>query len=94
MIFTIDRAFGPAQWAHLGMFIQTIMLLAHERGLATCAQESWMGMYKTVTDCLNIPDHRMVYCGMSLGYPDTTAPVNTVVTERASVEEFVSLQGF
>ena len=40
--------FGPPQWAHLGMFMQNVMLLAEERGLATCAQEAWALVHKTV----------------------------------------------
>ena len=34
-------SFGYPQWAHLGMFMQNVMLLAVERGLSTCAQEAW-----------------------------------------------------
>ena len=41
LFFSIPRRFGPPQWAHLGMFIQTVMLLAVERGLGACAQEAW-----------------------------------------------------
>lgn len=94
LFFSIDRAFGHAQWAHLGMFIQTVMLLADERGLATCAQEAWSGMYKTVSTHLDLPDNQMLYCGMALGYPDTNAPINTLVTDRAGVSDFATLRGF
>src|SRR5689334_6192472 len=41
MIFAIDRCFDKPQWVHLGMFMQSIMLLAEEAGLATCPQEAW-----------------------------------------------------
>ena len=37
LFVSIPRHFGPPQWAHLGMFMQNVMLLAAERGLATCA---------------------------------------------------------
>lgn len=94
MLFTIDRSFGPAQWAHLGMFIQTIMLVAEEQGLATCAQESWLAMYKTGTEFLDIPDNQMIYCGMAIGYADTKAPVNTIITDRAPLSEIASFKGF
>jgi hypothetical protein len=30
---------GAPQWADVGIFIQTVMLLAVERGLDTCAQK-------------------------------------------------------
>ena len=94
LFFSIDRAFGPAQWAHLGMFMQTIMLLAQERGLGSCAQEAWMAFYKTVGDYLELPSERMLYCGMALGYADLDAPVNSFVTERAPLSDIAVLRGF
>ena len=54
LFFSIPRHFGPPQWAHLGMFLQTIMLLADERGLATCAQEAWALVHKTVGEVLGL----------------------------------------
>ena len=33
LFFCIDRNLGPPQWSDLGMFMQTVMLLAVERGL-------------------------------------------------------------
>ena len=41
LFFCLDRKLGYPQWADLGMFMQTVMLLAVERGLDTCAQEYW-----------------------------------------------------
>ena len=94
LFFSIDRSFGPEQWAHLGMFIQTLMLLATERGLATCAQEAWGGMHKTVSETLKLPEEQMLYCGMSLGYADPDATINAFVTERVEIDQFASLHGF
>ena len=94
LFFSIDRRFGPAQWAHLGMYMQTVMLLAEEHGLATCPQEAWMVMYKTVSKALALPEERMLYCGMALGYADTSAPINTLVTARAELDEYVTMRGF
>jgi hypothetical protein len=36
----------------------------------------------------------MIYCGMALGYADRSAPVNSLRSERAPVEEFASFRGF
>jgi nitroreductase len=94
LFFSIDRAFGPGQWAHLGMFMQTFMLVAHEQGLASCAQESWAAVYVTVSRHLGLADNQMLYCGMSLGYGDPDALVNTLVTDRAEVADFVTFTGF
>ena len=42
LFFAIDRTMLPAQWADLGGYIQTIMLLARAYGLDTCPQEAWI----------------------------------------------------
>ncbi len=94
LIFTIDRQMEWGQWADLGMFIQNVMLLAKEHGLDTCAQESWAGWHQTLTGFLDIPDHDMVFCGMALGYVNPDAPVNSLRTERAALDEFATLVGF
>lgn len=88
--FAIDRQMGPGQWAHLGMFLQTIALVAEERGLGTCMQEFWMLRHTLVRSFFAIPDELQVYCGMAIGHPDRMHPINSLRTERASVDEFAT----
>ncbi|MEZ5895782.1 MAG: nitroreductase [Parvularculaceae bacterium] len=90
LFFTLDRRFDKGQWAHLGMLMQTIALVAEERGLATCMQESWTTRARTVSDFLGVPDGEQLYCGMALGYADKTAAVNSLRSERAELDEFVT----
>lgn len=94
LFFSLDRRFGPPQWAHLGMYMQNVMLLAHERGLATCAQESWAALHRTVGAFLDLPEQRMLYCGMALGHPDPAHPVNRWRSERVATEAFATFRGF
>jgi nitroreductase len=94
LFFAIDRQMGPGQWADLGMFIQTIMLLARERGLSSCAQEAWAMWHKTVAEFVGMPPELMLFCGMALGYADEASPINGLRTERAPLEEFATLEGF
>ncbi len=94
LFFSIDRDMGRPQWAHLGMFIQTVMLLANERGLDTCPQEAWTAMHKTVSDFLGLNDRHMLYCGLAIGYRDELSPVNTLITDRAEVHDFTTFLGF
>jgi len=88
LFFSIDRVWDKPQWAHLGMFIHSIMLLAHERGLATCAQESWAGFHPTVTKVLDLPENSIFYCGMAIGFADPDAPVNALPQDRVAIDEF------
>jgi len=94
LFFSIDRIFDRPQWAHLGMFMQNLMLLAHESGLATCPQEAWAAVHGTVAEHIELPAQRILYCGMALGYADPEAPINSLRTEREPVEAFARFRGF
>lgn len=94
MFFFIDRTMGPPQWSDMGMFMQSVMLLAREHGLHTCAQEAWAHWPVTVAEHLNAPDELMLFAGMALGYMDKTAPINSLRTDRSGVGEFATLLGF
>jgi len=94
LLFSIDRIFDRPQWAHLGMFMQNVMLLAHEAGLATCPQEAWAAVHDVVARHIGMPEERILYCGMALGYADPGAPINSLRTEREPVEDFATFRGF
>jgi nitroreductase len=94
LFFSIPRHFGYPQWAHLGMFMQTVMLLAEERGLATCAQEAWALVHESVAGELGLPEDRWLYCGMAMGHADTAHPINGWRTERVPLVDFATFRGF
>jgi nitroreductase len=94
LFFCLDRRLGPPQWSDLGMYMQSVMLLAREHGLHTCAQEAWSMWYRTVGEFLRWPAELMLFSGMALGYRDESAPINTLRTDRATLEEFAELHGF
>lgn len=94
LFFVIDKAMGHAQWAHLGMFMQSIALAAVERGVQSCMQEAWARMRTPLSAHFGLGDHEMIYCGMALGYGDMTKPVNSLRSDRANVDEFAVFKGF
>jgi len=94
LFFSIEKDMNPNQWAHLGMFMLAVALAAESRGLATCMQEAWTRFSTTLGKTLNLPDKRIVYCGMALGHADTDAPINQWQSERADVDEFTVFEGF
>jgi nitroreductase len=94
LFLVVDRAMGRGQWAHMGMFMQTLALLATEAGYGTCMQEAWAMVRRTMHAHLKLPESDMLYCGMALGRPDEAAAVNRLRTERAGVDEFAELRGF
>ena len=94
LFFCLDRRMGPPQWSDVGMYMQSVMLLAREHGLHTCAQEAWSVWYRTVAEFLQLPAELMLFAGMALGYRDEAAPINRLRTDRAPLEEFAELRGF
>ena len=94
LFFFLDRKVGPPQWSDVGMYMQTVMLLATERGLDTCAQEFWARLPKTVGDFIGLPEDHMLFSGMAMGFRDETAPINTLRTRREPFEAFAEMRGF
>lgn len=91
--FYLDRTMGPPQWSDVGMFLQSIMLLAREYGLHTCPQEAWSVWYKTVGEFFAVPEDLMLFAGMAIGHLDESAPINTLRTRRAPLEEIATFVG-
>jgi nitroreductase len=94
LFVSIDRSMGAAQWADMGMFMQSILLLAREHGLDTCPQESWSGWYREVGQAIALPPQRMLFAGIALGYRDDRAPINRLRTDRVPLGQFATLRGF
>ena len=64
------------------------MLLAEEAGLSTCPQQFWGLWANTVREVLDTDG--LVVVGLSLGYRDTDAPINSANQPRLEVSEFVT----
>ncbi len=94
LFFCLDRKLGPPQWADLGMYMQTVMLLAVEQGLDTCAQEFWARYPLTVARHCGLPEDHMVFSGMALGYRDEAHPINAWRSTRDPADTWCELKGF
>ncbi len=94
LFFCLNRKVGPPQWADVGMYMQNVMLLAVEAGLATCAQEYWARYPKTVASFVGLPDDHMLFSGMCMGYADDAAPINNWRTRRDPFEAWGEMLGF
>ena len=94
LFFLIHRNMGHAQWAHLGMFMQSLALAAIERGVASCMQEAWARMRGPLHTHFALDENEMIYCGMALGYADMSKDVNTLRSDRAPVDEIAVFKGF
>ena len=89
-----DERMGYAQWVDLGIYLQSLMLLATERGMATCAQGFWRRYGNTVERVLQAPEPYRVAYGVALGYEDRQAPINSLRADRAPFAEWAQMRGF
>ena len=86
----LDRTMNQPQWSDAGMFLQTFMLLAVERGLGTCPQEYWSIRHKAISTFVGAPENEMLFCGVALGHVDDDAAINTLRTERMPVDQWTT----
>ena len=94
LFFALHKTMQQGQWSDVGMLIQSISLLARERGLHSCPQEAWAIWAPTVKKHLNIGDDMMLFCGLALGYADPDALINQLQSPRAPMDEVVTYMGF
>ena len=90
LFFTLDRALTQGAWLDCGMFMQNVMILARAYGLETCPQQAWCDFGGVVHRELAIPESHILLSGMALGFEDTGADVNALVSERIGVDEFAT----
>lgn len=84
----IDPGLGLPQWADLGMYLQTVMLLLRAEGLHSCPQMAWSTTRTTVAEIVRPDEGLILFCGMSIGYEDPD--VGYARTGRAPLSETVT----
>ncbi len=92
MIVTIDRSLEIGSWLDLGMFLQSICIGARGQGLDSCLQAAFARYHRVIRNVLGLSEDQVVVCGLSLGKTDDTAIENSLVTERARLEGFVTFR--
>jgi hypothetical protein len=80
-----SRIMGPPQWSDMGMWLQSVMLLLVEAGLASCPQECW-AMYGATVRRNAGPwtKDQIFFTGLAIGHPDPEAAVNRWPVPRVS----------
>ena len=90
LMFTLDRVMGRGSLVDYGMFLQNLMVAARGQGLHTCPQAAWNGFAKIILPHIGAGPDEMLVCGMSLGYADEAALVNTFRTPRVTAGDFTT----
>jgi len=91
IIITGDKRLEMPQYMDVGIYVQSLMLLAREAGLHTAPQGWWRNWHSVCHDHLDIAvaEEDEVLVGMSLGYANPEAPVNSLYADRAALNESV-----
>ena len=74
----------------VGLFLQTFMLLACDRGLGTAALAASVHFPQVARKVLPIPAEKHLAIGAAIGWPDTAAPANLFERRRADLEELIT----
>ncbi|MBU1344539.1 MAG: nitroreductase [Proteobacteria bacterium] len=89
LFFTMERYLNIMGAVDMGIYAQTLSLLMTEKGVSNCFQGALGQFPDPVRQLLNIPDNLGILFGMSFGYADEKALVNTTRTHRVPVEDSV-----
>ena len=90
LVLITDADLGVYGAIDCGLYLRMLLLTAHSLGLGTVAQAAIANHGEFVRDYLDLPDDRLVVCGVSLGWPALEHPANSFRTSRAALEETVT----
>ena len=74
----------------MGLFAQSLMLAAKDKGISTVPQAFATNYASDIKKFLSIPETKRLILGISVGHADMEAPANQYRSQRAETDEFVS----
>ncbi len=86
----LPEPFGLREACDMGMFAQTLMLSMTAHGLGSCPQTALSFQVDFVREQLGIDASNKLVFGISFGYPQAGAPVNSCSTDRAALSDVVT----
>jgi nitroreductase len=89
LLVTIDARLERGSWIDVGLFLNTLSLAIVSQGLGCCLQASFSSHGDAVRRVLGLERDALVVCGVAVGHPDETHPVNRQPLRRQDVAEFV-----
>lgn len=84
----MDGTLGQWSIFDMGLFSQNLILAAHSFGVESCLQASVTNYADAIREFLGIPETKKLIIGVSIGYPDTEAKLNTYRSVKQKAEEF------
>lgn len=90
---TMEKYLNIMGAVDMGIYAQTLTLLMTEQGISSCIQGALGQFPDPIREFLNIPEERGILFGISFGYADEKAAVNSTRTDREPVENSVIFLG-
>jgi len=84
----IDGSLGEWSIFDMGLFAQNLILAAHSFGVESCLQASVTNYAPEIKKFLGISESKKLVIGISLGYPDNKAQLNTYRSLKQKPDEF------
>lgn len=88
--FSMPRDMERINAVDIGIFLQSVMLVMVEKGLGCIPQGALAGYPGPVRRIAEVPDDNEILCGLSFGYEDKAAHINTVRMSREPLEIIAS----
>ncbi len=92
-IVTSEGDLGPYGAADCGGFLAMFTIAAQAKGIASVPQASVTGYAPVIREQLGIPKERKILSAISFGYADPDHAANNFRTERADVDDILSVRG-
>jgi nitroreductase len=89
-IVTTEAGLGVYGAIDCGLYVQTFLLAAQSLGLGAIPQAALAAYAPFIREFFDLPDNRLIVCGMSFGWPDHDHSANGFRTRRAQVEDTVT----
>lgn len=88
--FSMPKTLGITGAVDMGILLQTVTLVMLDHGIGSIAQGALANYPDTVREVAKLPEDNGIVFGMSFGYEDTDALINTVRMPRESLDDIAS----
>ena len=87
--FSMPKDMGAVNAVDVGIYLQSLMLLMVENGLASCPQGASAMFPDAAYEIAGVPEGDGILFGLSFGYAETDAPINNFDVGRADLGDSV-----
>lgn len=91
--FSMPKSMSEINAVDMGIYLQTVMLLMTEHGLASCPQGALAMYTDAVHELAEIPENHAIMFGLSFGYAEEEAPINQFEVGREELAKCVEFHG-